>query len=82
MENKNMMLEMFQQARQEGLWFYSAYQQLWFSPDDLEHRQKNGQFCWGPENWRLRNPQERLKELQQERLAAERRLEEFEARLS
>jgi hypothetical protein len=30
------------QARKEGKWLYSLYQGIWFSPDELEAREKAG----------------------------------------
>lgn len=57
------MEELFKQARENCLWFHSSYQNLWFSPDELQAHRANGRFRWGAENWKLRNPDERLKEL-------------------
>src|SRR5688500_1652108 len=52
---------MFAKARAEGLWFFISsllVEPMWFSPDELEAKQKEGQFVWSAENWRLRHPQE------------------------
>lgn len=57
-----LMAPLFKQARTEGKWFFSSYQQLWFSPDELEATQRAGRFRWGPDNWRLRDPTEYLAE--------------------
>lgn len=54
---------LFDKARREGLWFHCAYQDLWFSPADLEAQQERGCFRWGPVNWTLRDPQERVDDL-------------------
>lgn len=51
---------LFARARAEGLWFYSAYQDLWFSPDELAAVQAAGRFRWGAVNWQLRKPDEYL----------------------
>lgn len=59
---------LFEQARREGKWFWCAYQDLWFSPDDLERQQAKGSFIWGAVNWQLRDPREKL--AQEEREAA------------
>ncbi len=58
---------MFEKARRDGLWFFSSYQRMWFSPSELERHQRNGRFRWGPVNWVLKNPQERILELMLER---------------
>lgn len=49
---------LFRQAEAEGLWFFSPYQQLWFSPKMLRARQAEGRFIWGACNWKLRDPME------------------------
>lgn len=55
------LIALFVRARAEGLWFYSSYQDLWFSPDELTAEHAAGRFRWGPENWQLRPPAEYLK---------------------
>ena len=50
--------ELIEEARRRGLWLHCTYQDLWFSPDQLEAENKNGKFRWGPVNWRLRDPHE------------------------
>jgi hypothetical protein len=50
------------QARVEKKWLWCHYQDLWFSPDELEAKNKAGQFQWGAVNWELRDPQEKLNE--------------------
>lgn len=56
--------DMFSEARRTGKWFWCGYQDLWFSPDDLEAEQKASKFIWSAVNWKLRAPQERLAEAQ------------------
>ena len=75
------MKKMFDKARAEGLWFFTSYQQLWFSPDDLEKEQKNGHFRWGPTNWQLRSPDERIAQLEQNVRRSDRELKEFKEKL-
>lgn len=58
---------MFEEARANGLWFFSSYQRLWLSPDELEKANQKGRFRWGPVSWVLRDPQERILELMLER---------------
>lgn len=60
---------LFTEARKRRLWFYHnslAAGPLWFSPDELEEKQKGGTFVWGAGNWRLRSPDEYLAQLDQE----------------
>ncbi len=54
--------ELIAQARREGKWLWTSYQDIWFSPDKLEAENKRGSFRWGVVNWKLRDPQERLNE--------------------
>ncbi len=45
---------LFARARAEGLYFHGHYQNMWFSPDELEALQAQGEFRWGAVNWELR----------------------------
>jgi hypothetical protein len=54
------MKPLFDQARREGKWLYTSYQQLWFSPDQLEAEQRAGRFRWGACNWELRDPMDQV----------------------
>lgn len=58
---------MFEEAWAKGLWFFSDYQRLWLSPDELEKANRKGRLWWGPVNWVLRDPGERIVELMRER---------------
>lgn len=75
------MKPMIEKARRNGMWLWSRYQDLWFSPDELESKQAAGRFCWGPANWSLRHPSERLKELESRCDRAFRECMEFRDRL-
>ena len=55
---------LFERAKKEKLWFFSSYRSLWFSPNELRLKLKNGQFIWGAVNWKLRSPLECLSELE------------------
>jgi hypothetical protein len=55
---------MMKTAEEQGLWFFAAYQGLWFSPKELRSEQFNGQFNWSPGNFVLRNPLEMIEEQQ------------------
>jgi hypothetical protein len=57
-----LMKPMIAEARAKGFWLCSTYQRLWFSPDQLELVMSAGKFCWGPANWQILNPIDRLKE--------------------
>lgn len=75
-KDKQLLEGLFVTARRQGLWFF--HQGLagifWFSPEELEAEQLKGNFIWGPANWTLRNPLDRLDEYrrQEEALMAER----------
>jgi hypothetical protein len=54
--------KLIEQARAEKKWLWCQYQDLWFSPDQLAEANRNGRFLWGPVNWILRDPSERVAE--------------------
>lgn len=58
------MRPLFERARREGLWFYTNYQDMWFTPDELAARHANRQLRWGPVNWQLRDPRALTAELE------------------
>lgn len=72
---------MYEEAWVEGLWFFCIYDQFWFSPDELAAEQAKGNFLWLPSNWKLRDPKERLAELDREMVEAEQRRDEFVIRM-
>ena len=39
---------------------------MWFSPKELKEEQKNGKLLWGAVNWKLRDPQELITDLEEE----------------
>lgn len=47
---------LIRQAREERKWLHCSYQDLWFSPTELEREWANGRFRWGAVNWTLRDP--------------------------
>jgi phage host-nuclease inhibitor protein Gam len=55
---------LFEQAEKEKLWFYCSYQDMWFSPRELKDMQKAGRFVWGAVNWTLRDPLNKVKEIE------------------
>lgn len=47
---------LLQDAEAEGKWLHCAYQNLWFSPEELRAHHRDGRFVWGAINWSLRDP--------------------------
>jgi hypothetical protein len=70
-----------ERAKAENLWFFCHYQQLWFSPAELEEAWADGRFRWGTCNWTLRQPSERLTEMEREAEEAERARQRFVQRM-
>ena len=58
-------------AEAEGKWLWCAYQDLWFSPTNLREHNRHGKFRWAAQNWKLRDPQERIAEARQRATAAQ-----------
>ena len=59
-------------ARAEGKWLHCSYQNLWFSPDQLETENREGRFRWGAVNWTLRDPGEMVQQRADDLRRAER----------
>lgn len=76
------LVPMMAKAKAEGLWFHCNYQDLWFSPTELEDTWGKGRFQWGAVNWNLRNPQEYKAEAQRRVDVAKSELERIERRIS
>lgn len=81
--DKTALMAMFNEARAKNLWFYHGGLSgpLWLSPNELQSFQEKGEYRWGASNWQLRDPQERLYELEvaTTKLLTERK--EFERRM-
>jgi len=75
------LLPLFVRADREGLWFYSPYQRLWFSPNELRVYLDDGRFRWGAVNWVLRDPHEALAEARAAVRNAEKEVAAIEARM-
>jgi hypothetical protein len=75
------MLQKINHARERGLWLYCNYQNLWFSPDELECHVNNGRFVWG-DSWIPRNPEEYLIELEEAVVVAKKNVINFKARMN
>lgn len=82
MKWNNGMGKLFERAKERELWFNCRYQNLWFSPEDLEEKQANGKFRWGAVNWELRDPQERIEQLRREMGRVQNELDNFTKRLN
>ena len=74
------MLLMFKEAQQKGLWFFADYIGQWWSPEELAIEQRAG-LDWVKSEFQLRDPMERLAELQKIVGDEQERLERFVARL-
>jgi hypothetical protein len=61
--------ELLAQADREGKWLRSTYHDICFTPAELRAANDEGRFRWGPVNWLLVDPQERID-------AAKRRLDD------
>ncbi len=68
-------------AERDGLWLCSQYASVWFSPAELRDHQARGSFRWGPVNWTLRDPEERIAQLTEAVAKAETALVEFRMRV-
>lgn len=80
-EIANFFKSLFAEAEEKGLWLYSPYLGLWFSPAELREAQKQCRFRWGAENWKLRDPKEHLKYLRRRAEEETKRADYFEERL-
>lgn len=56
--------DLIRRAEQTGMWLWSRYQNLWFSPDALRRENAAGRFLWDAENFQLRHPCERRAQLE------------------
>ena len=72
---------MFELAEKTGYWFFCSYQQMWFHPNELRQKQAEGYFIWGPANWILRDPQEKLIELESRIESAKKEYDNFKNKL-
>jgi hypothetical protein len=62
---------LFERSEREGLWFWTRYQDLWFSPDTLRAYHQRGSFIWEVADWSLRDPKEHIEELSRKVAQAE-----------
>lgn len=58
--------QLIDEARRDRKWLRLTYQDLHFTPDDLEKANANGQFRWGVENFELVAPRDVVDRSQQQ----------------
>jgi hypothetical protein len=73
--------ELIETARAQGLWLHCAYQDLWFSPDELSSCRRAGRFRWSAENFTLRDPKAKLADLLRKEAEAMEAVMAFKTRL-
>ena len=78
---KDSMAPLFKEARDKKLWFFTSYQQIGFSPEELAAQHMAGNFLWGAVNWHLRDPVDALKDLDRKIVEAQADRDRFAARL-
>lgn len=72
---------LIERAKKEGKWLWCRYQDLWFSPGELEKNMAEGRFRWGPVNWELRDPLEKIRNIENEIEGKKQTLEELKQRM-
>lgn len=72
---------LIEEARRRRLWLYCRYQNLWFSPAELEAENANGKFRWGPVNFELRDPLEYVAQAEKRAAALIEQAAQIRARL-
>jgi hypothetical protein len=80
-EVQELLKPLIAEAKATDRWLHCHYQDLWFSPEQLEAANAQGRFLWGPVNWTLRDPQERVAILSRDVENARLALESFKAQL-
>lgn len=73
--------DLIDEAKDKKLWLYCSYQELWFSPAELEKANTLGKFLWGAENFSLRNPFHHLEDLNKKIKDAQQEYVAFQTRM-
>lgn len=60
------LMEIIKKAKAEKKYLYLSPCDRWFSPDELENGILEGYYIYTPDLWTLRNPLERIQELERE----------------
>ena len=68
MDFKEELQELIEKARIEDSLLYQRYTGIYFTPNELEQKNKMGQFVWGVCNWELVPREKRLGQLKAETL--------------
>lgn len=68
-------------ARAEGLWFFSLYRPLAFTPQELATANEQGQFLWDATQWVLADPIQRRKQLEASARIAQEALAKFDEKI-
>jgi len=76
------MVPLILEAKAKGLWLVCSYQDLWCSPYELEANQAKGQLRFAACNWKLRDPKERLAELERGVKYAQQALADFRSKIA
>lgn len=63
-------------AKAEGKMLFLPGYGRWFTPDGLSIQQEGGSFCWGPQNFALRDPAEWVEEAREKLAEAKCELDE------
>lgn len=73
--------ELIQKARAENKWIHCSYQDLWWTPSELENALAYGRFQWGVQNFQLKSANERLEYLGRKVQDAQEDLDRFKKRM-
>jgi hypothetical protein len=76
MDFKEELQELIEKARIEDSLLYQRYTGIYFTPNELEQKNKMGQFVWGVCNWELVPREKRLGQLKAEKERTIKELEE------
>jgi hypothetical protein len=71
-------IDMIDRAKKENLFIYCSYQQIWFSPWELEEHHANRKFLWNTRMFQCIDPLVRIQQLKGDIEIAQIRLLHFE----
>lgn len=73
---------LYNEAEEKNLWFYSNYQDMWISPNELRQKQSEDRFLWGAVNWELRDPHEKVEDMEDHIKYLRKSIVDFKDRIS
>lgn len=76
------LMKLVDEAKQKKMYLYLTPHNRWFSPDDLEGGILNGYYIYTSDLWTIRNPVERIDEMENEVIKIKKELREFRIDLS